>query len=233
MEETAHTEVEETIKIPKAQLLEKFKRHKQLRQKLIQIMKSRDEVPVEIEEIIRKRDPNTGEFKVYKYSPKHLVSLINEIIFIRMEQKFQEFYKEQVDLLEFIDICLECVPFETEELEYAIIGLEELFNEIMEKKQNPFLTWTHFTTFIIENVIETQIPSNVITSKYISRKKLSNFTKTERTQNRFTNIFQSKQINQLAPLVIGGSAYSLRRFSPSFKLRTSTITQTELKGFNY
>ena len=54
-----------------------------------------------------------------------------------------------------------------------VSGLIDMYCEITEYNNSKALYWDHFTNFLIENVIESEMEGNVVKSKYISSKLFS------------------------------------------------------------
>ena len=73
-------------------------------------------------------------------------------------------------LIDFVTCFLSIVKHKQEHQIFLVSGLIDLFIEIIEYNNTKELIWDHFTNFLIENVIEANIDTNLVKSKYISSK---------------------------------------------------------------
>jgi hypothetical protein len=75
--------------------VQRYRKSKTLRAQLD--MAGQDQVSPEVNHLINNTQAN-GEFLVFKYNSKYMVSLIDGVNFIQLEQKFEQ-YLNKVDLL--------------------------------------------------------------------------------------------------------------------------------------
>jgi hypothetical protein len=73
-------------------------------------------------------------------------------------------------LVDFVTCFLSIVKHKKELQIYLVSGLIDLFIEITEYNNTKELLWDHFTNYLIENVIEADLDTNLVKSKYISSK---------------------------------------------------------------
>ncbi len=71
-------------------------------------------------------------------------------------------------LVDFVTCFLSIVKHKKEHQLYLVSGLINMFTEITDYNNTKELFWPHFTNFLIENVIESSLESNIIKSKYVS-----------------------------------------------------------------
>jgi hypothetical protein len=103
-----------------------------------------------------------------------------------------------------------------------VSGLIDLFNEITDYNGTKELLWEHLTNYLIENVIESDLDSNAIPSKYISKNSGSH-----------KMLLNSPMASNLAPIVIGGSDLCLRRIAPSMKQNDSNHHMQGIRKIEY
>ncbi|CAI2359758.1 unnamed protein product [Moneuplotes crassus] len=116
-----------------------------------------------------------------------------------------------MNLNEFIKAFLDHVRHIKEDESFIIAGLTDIYNDILQANDVDKLQWKHFTSFIIENVVESDMEDFTIPSKYISKI----------ISKKFDNIYSSIELTKHIPTVMGGSQSCLRRFSPSTKIMDS------------
>jgi hypothetical protein len=75
-----------------------------------------------------------------------------------------------MNLIEFVKNFLSCVKHNKGDEIFLTSGLIDFYNEITETNGTKLLKWEHFTTFIIENVIEVDMEDHFIPSKFVSSK---------------------------------------------------------------
>ena len=108
-------------------------------------------------------------------------------------------------LIDFVTCFLSIVKHREEKQVYLVSGLIDLFTEITDYNGTRDVHWDHFTNFLIENVIEAQIGSNIIPSKYMSKM----------TAEKFESLYKSPHVVEFTPVVVGGNDLCLRRIAPS------------------
>ena len=114
-------------------------------------------------------------------------------------------------MLDFVHGFLRCVKHPQTERVFLTCGLIDLFTKITEANSIPKLKWQHFTSFIIENVIESDLNQNAVASKFVSKK----------VADKYQVAFNSNELQNHAAEVFGGSDLCLRRIFPSRKLMDS------------
>jgi len=72
-------------------------------------------------------------------------------------------------LVDFVTCFLSIVKHKRDQQVFLVSGLIDLFNEISDYNGTKDLLWEHLTNYLIENVIESDLGSNTIPSKYISK----------------------------------------------------------------
>ena len=118
---------------------------------------------------------------------------------------------KEMTLKEFVSAFLDHVKHIKEDEIFITTSLIDIYNDILQTNDTNKLKWEHFTTFIIENVVESDMEDFAIPSKYISKT----------LTNKFDNIYGSIELSKHTPTVMGGSEHCLRRFSPSTKIMDS------------
>ena len=74
-------------------------------------------------------------------------------------------------LVDFITCFLSIVKHKKEQEVFLVSGLIDLFVEVTEYNNTKGeMYWDHFTNFLIENVIEVNIETSLVKSKYVSSK---------------------------------------------------------------
>jgi hypothetical protein len=73
-------------------------------------------------------------------------------------------------LVDFITCFLSIVKHKKEHEIFLVSGLIDMFCEIIEYNNAKQMHWDHFTNFLIENVIESDLDQFIVKSKYISSK---------------------------------------------------------------
>lgn len=71
-------------------------------------------------------------------------------------------------LVDFITCFLSIVKHKKEHQIFLVSGLIDMYCEVIEYNNCRELCWEHFTNFLIENVIESDLDCNIVKSKYIS-----------------------------------------------------------------
>ena len=71
-------------------------------------------------------------------------------------------------LVDFVTCFLSIVKHKKEHEIFLVSGLIDMFCEIIEYNNTKALVWDHFTNFLIENVIESDLDQYIVKSKYIS-----------------------------------------------------------------
>jgi hypothetical protein len=71
-------------------------------------------------------------------------------------------------LVDFVTCFLSVVKHKKEHEIFLVSGLIDMFCEIIEYNNTKALVWDHFTNFLIENVIESDLDQYIVKSKYIS-----------------------------------------------------------------
>ncbi len=118
-------------------------------------------------------------------------------------------------LVDFVTCFLSIVKHKKEQQIFLVSGLVDLFTEITEYNNTKELLWDHFTNFLIENVIEADLDTNIVKSKYISSNKFVNIIFSELMSEKFEALYNSQHVKGFAPEVLGGSDLCLRRIAPS------------------
>jgi len=137
--------------------------------------------------------------------------MLEKVFIFQLEQSFSEKPRKEMNLKEFITAFLGHVRHENEDEVFITAGLIDIYNDILQTNDTTKLKWEHFTTFIIENVIESDVEDFAIPSNYISKI----------ITNKFDNIYGSMELSKHIPIVMGGSDSCLRRFAPSTKIMDS------------
>ena len=137
--------------------------------------------------------------------------MLEKVFIFQLEQGFLEKPMNQMNLTEFVLSFLDHVKHEKGDEIYITSGLIEIYQEITQMNESQLLKWEHFTNFIIENVVESDMEDFIIPSKYISKM----------TSTKFDNIYNSIELSKHIPDVMGGSDMCLRRFGPSTKIMDS------------
>lgn len=149
--------------------------------------------------------------------------MLEKVFVFQLEQAFLEKPNRQMKLTEFVMAFLDHVKHEKDEEVFLTAGLIDIYKDITQMNDVPYLKWEHFTTFIIENVVETDMEDFVIPSKYISKM----------TSSKFENIYNSIELTKHIPIVMGGSEQCLRRFVTSTKIMDSIHHEQGIKTMAY
>lgn len=96
--------------------------------------------------------------------------MLEKVFLLELENAFSQFPNQRMGLIDFVTCFLSIVKHKNEHQIYLVSGLINMFCEIIEYNNTRELFWDHFTNFLIENVIESDLDSNVVKSKYISSK---------------------------------------------------------------
>jgi hypothetical protein len=137
--------------------------------------------------------------------------MLEKVFIFQLEQAFLDKPNNQMTLPQFVMAFLDHVKHDKDEEVYISAGLIDMYNDILQMFDAKLLKWEHFTSFIIENVVESDMEDYLIPSKFISKM----------TSSRFKNIYNSSELTKYTPIVIGGSDLCLRRFSISTKIMDS------------
>lgn len=151
------------------------------------------------------------------------MNMLEKVFIFQLEQAFWEKPKREMTLSEFVMAFLDFVKHEKEEEIFITAGLIDIFNDITHINGTFKLKWEDFTSFMIENVVESDMEDFIIPSNYISKM----------TSTKYDNIYNSIELTKHIPMVMGGSELCLRRFSPSTKLMDSMHHNQGIKRIVY
>jgi len=133
--------------------------------------------------------------KLNEYDPRRIMNMLEKVFVFQLEQAFSDKANRQMTLPQFVLAFLDHVKHNKEEEVFITAGLIDLYNDIIQIYDVKLLKWEHFTSFIIENVVESDLEDFVIQSKYISKM----------TSSKFENLYHSNELTKHTPVVIGGS----------------------------
>jgi hypothetical protein len=86
-----------------------------------------------------------------KYDKEWLIEILNGEKLQMIENKFKEFDKRGVDVVDFVKIFLTCFDHQDYETIYIVISLIEFFKTMLESLGlEVYVKFTHFTNFIVE-----------------------------------------------------------------------------------
>ena len=105
------------------------------------------------------------------YSPGKIANMLEKVYLLELENAFSSFPNQRMGLVDFIACFLSTVKYKKEHQIFLVSGIIDLFTEVTECNNTKQIYWEHFTSFLIENVIESNLNLNVVKSKYISSKQ--------------------------------------------------------------
>lgn len=149
--------------------------------------------------------------------------MLEKVFIFQLEQAFLDKPNKQMTLPEFVMAFLDHVKHEKQDEVFITAGLIDIYNDITQMNDVKLLKWEHFTTFMIENVVESDMEDFIIPSKYISKL----------TSTKFENIYTSNELTKHTPIVMGGSDQCLRRFVPSTRIMDSIHHDQGIKKIHY
>lgn len=118
-----------------------------------------------------------------------------------IENKFKEFDKRGVDLVDFVKIFLTCFDHQDHETIYIVISLIEFYKTMLESLGlEDYVKFTHFTNFIVENFIEKNNNNYVLPTKKLAEPK--HFER---------DISRIREIDLSPPIVYGKSNVGIKR----------------------
>lgn len=85
-------------------------------------------------EIINRRTADGEEFRINQYTPQMLLTLLNKISILELEQNFFDKGADQMrplNLKQFTQCFLNCVKYKQEDLIYLTSGIKDLFEDIV------------------------------------------------------------------------------------------------------
>lgn len=173
--------------------------------------------------LINEKLHGTDVYKLDSYSPRRILNMLEKIFMFQLEQAFLENYGHQMKLSDFVMTFLTHVKHQEGEEIFITSGLIDLFKDITLINGTDQLKWEHFTTYMIESVVESDMEDFAIPSKYISKL----------TSSKFDNIYKSNELSDHTPIVMGGSDHCLRRFGPSTKIMDSIHHSQGIKKIEY
>ena len=103
-----------------------------------------------IDSIINKVDEKSIPY-LRKYDKEWLIEILNGEKLQTIENKFKEYDKRCVDIVDFVKIFLTCFDHQDHETIYIVISLIEFFKTMLESLGlDQYVKFTHFTNFIVE-----------------------------------------------------------------------------------